>query len=539
MRLNLRRPAAVSRRWLAMGAMTLALVAIGLDATVLSLALPTLSKSLGASEAELQWFVTAYTLALAAAMLPVGLLGDRYGRKTVLLGGLALFGAMSVVCALSTTPTEFILARTILGVAGAATVVMSLSVVTVLFDEAERPRAMGIWAAGNFISMPIGPIVGGYVLAHAWWGWVFLMNVPVILIGLTAVAVFVPQSRSERRPGIDIPGVALSSAGLAFIMYGLVEAGDNGWSSASAIEFSLLGLITLAVFVGWQAWLTARPNGQPLIDLALFRSRSFSWGIVLAAAGILGMFGILFTLPQYLQGIVGLDAEGAGIRFLPVIFGMVVGAIPADRVAARIGPKITVAAGLAILSAGMFVGSGMTETSGDAFLAGWTFVVGLGAGLGLATAASVAMVELSAERSGVGAALLQAIVKLGPAFGATILGSVLNSTYQGRVAVGGLPGDVAETVRQSVFGGLAVAQQMGSSSLAESVRTSFVAGMDDASRAAGIIVAIAAVVALAVMPLRAKAASDSTAAADVADAADAERRATAGGGARPATSADA
>jgi predicted MFS family arabinose efflux permease len=395
----------------------------------------------------------------------------------------------------------------VLGVAGAGAVVMSLSVVTVLFDETERPRAMGVWAAGNFLALPLGPIVGGYILAHAWWGWVFLMNVPVIVLGLAAVTAFVPQSRSERRPGIDFLGIVLSSAGLAFVMYGLVEAGDNGWGSASAIEFSAIGLAALVAFVGWQAWQTARPNGQPLIDLTLFRSRSFSWGMVLTAAGIFGMFGVLFTLPQYLQAISGLDAQGSGLRFLPVIFGMVAGAIPADRVAARIGPKLTIAAGLAIITAGMYAGAQMTTTTGDGFIAAWTFVVGLGSGVGLATAASAAMVELSADRSGVGAALLQAVVKLGPAFGATILGSVLNATYQGHVAVAGLPAGAADAVRQSVFGGLAVAQQIGSPALAASVRAAFVSGMDDASRSAAIIAGIACVVALVVMPLRARVAA--------------------------------
>jgi MFS transporter, DHA2 family, multidrug resistance protein len=496
----------VSHRWLAMGAMTLALIAIGLDATVLNLALPTLSKSLGASESELQWFVTAYTLALAAAMLPAGLIGDRYGRRTVFLGALLVFGAMSVACALSQTPAEFIAARTVLGAAGAGAIVMSLSVVTVLFDEVERPRAMGIWAAGNFLSLPLGPIVGGYILAHAWWGWVFLMNVPVVVVGIVAVAAFVPQSRSARRPGIDLLGIALSSAGLALVMYGLVEAGDNGWANATAIAFFGIGVVGLIAFAVWEAWLTARPNGQPLIDLALFRSRSFSWGMLLTAAGIFGMFGVLFTLPQYLQAIAGVDAQGAGLRFLPAIAGMVLGAIPADRVAARLGPKLTIAAGLVTLGAGMYAGAQMTATSGDAFIAGWSFVVGFGSGLGLATAASAAMVELSAERSGVGAALLQTITKLGPAFGATILGSVLNAAYQGQVSVAGLPSQAASAVQQSVFGGLAVAQQIGSPALAASVRTAFVAGMDDASRTAAIIAFVAAAVALVVMPGRAPAA---------------------------------
>jgi DHA2 family multidrug resistance protein-like MFS transporter len=524
MRISTSPRARVSHRWLALGAIILALVAIGLDATVLSLALPTLSRALDASEAELQWFVTSYTLALAAAMLPSGLLGDRYGRRRVLLAALVLFGAMSIACAFSASPIEFIAARTVLGLAGAAAIVMSLSVITVMFDETERPRAMGVWAAGNFLSMPIGPIVGGYLLAHAWWGWVFLMNVPVIALGVVAVGIFVPDSRSDRRPAIDVPGVALSSAGMAALMYGFVEAGDSGWGSAAAIGFTIAGLATIGVFVAWEAWLTARPNGQPLIDLGLFRSPSFSWGVLLTAVGVFGLFGVLFTLPQYLQAIGGLDAEATGFRFLPVIFGMVVGALPADRIAAKIGPKLCVGSGLAIITAAMLLGAQMTATSGDGFIALWTFLVGFGSGMGLATAASMAMVELSAERSGVGAALLQAVVKLGPAFGATILGSVLNATYQGRVAVVGLPADAAETVRQSVFGGLAVAQQIGSSALADSVRASFVAGMDDATRAAAIIAGISTVVALIVMPLRAKAAA--TRSAEPAAGTDGPERAT-------------
>jgi MFS family permease len=206
----------------------------------------------------------------------------------------------------------------------------------------------------------------------------------------------------------------------------------------------------------------------------------------------------------------GLDAQGAGLRFLPAIAGMVLGAVSADRVAARLGPKIAVALGFGILSTGMFLGSAMSASTGDGYIAAWTFVVGAGAGLGLATAASTAVVELSAERSGVGAALLQTIIKLGPAFGATILGSVLNSTYQGQVAVAGLPAEAAAAVQQSVFGGIAVARQLGSPALLGSVQTAFVAGMDDAARAAAIVAAVAAVVALLVMPRRVAAPTETT-----------------------------
>jgi EmrB/QacA subfamily drug resistance transporter len=497
----------ISRRWLAMGSLTLALITIGLDQTVLSLALPTLAGALNASESQLQWFVTSYTLALAAAMLPAGLLGDRYGRKTVLVGAIVLFGAMSIACAYAPNADAFIAARTLLGVAGAALTVMSLAVVAVLFAESERARAMGIWAAGSFLALPLGPIVGGYVLAHFWWGWVFLMNVPVVLVGLAAVIAFVPQSRSEHRPSIDIIGVVLSSAGLATLMYGLVQAGDYGWGSSDAIIPSLVAIGVLAVFVLWEVWLTTRPNGQPLVDLALFRSRSFSVGVVLAGLGVFGMFGVLFALPQYLQAVMGVDVQGAGVRFMPMIAGLVVGAVPADRVAARIGPRITVALGFAILAAGMLAGSAMSVSSGDGYIAAFTFVVGAGAGLGLATAASAAMVEISAERSGVGGALVQAVVKLGPAFGASILGSVLNDTYQSHLSVAGLPASAASAAQSSVFGALAIAREVGSPALADSARAAFVAGMDDATRVAAVTALVAMAGALLLLPRRAPAPS--------------------------------
>ena len=490
------------RRWWALGAITLAVLAITLDVTVLTVALPTLAGALKASESELQWFVTAYTLALVAGMLPAGLIGDRYGRKAVMVGALVLFAAGSAGCAYAPGPGVFIAARVLLGLAGAALIVLALSIVTVLFDEAERPRAVGIWGAANFVGLPLGPILGGWILTHAWWGWIFLMNVPVALLGLVAVVALVPESRSAERPEIDVAGVLLSSAGLVALMYGVVEAGDNGWGSASAIVPAASGLLLLAAFVLWERRLTGRPGGQPLVDLALFRSRSFTWGVVLTAFGVFGLFGVLFALPQYFQAIMGLDAQGSGFRLLPVIAGLIVGAVPADRVASRLGARLTVAGGFAVVGAALAVGATLTATSGDAFIAAWTFVAGLGAGLGFATSASSALAELSAERSGVGAALLQAIIKLGPAFGATILGSALNSTYQGRVHLAGLPATAAAAVHDSVFGGIAVARQLGSPELLASVRTAFVSGVDDAVRLAAVVAAVGVVLALVFLPGR-------------------------------------
>ncbi len=491
-----------TRRWWALGAITLAVLAITLDVTVLTVALPTLAGALKASESELQWFVTAYTLALVAGMLPAGFIGDRYGRKAVMAGALVLFAAGSAGCAYAPGPEVFIIARVLLGLAGAALIVLALSIVTVLFDEAERPRAVGIWGAANFVGLPLGPILGGWILTNAWWGWIFLMNVPVALLGLVAVLALVPESRSAQRPRIDIGGVLLSSAGLVALMYGVVEAGDNGWGSASAIGPAAIGLLLLLGFGLWERRLGGRAGGQPLVDLTLFRSRSFTWGVVLTAFGVFGLFGVLFALPQYFQAIMNLDPQGSGLRLLPVIAGLIVGAVPADRVASRVGAKLTVAAGFAVVVAGLALGTAMQVTSSDAFIAAWTFVVGLGAGVGFATSASAALVELSAERSGVGSALLQAVVKLGPAFGATILGSALNSTYQGRVHLAGLPAAAAAAVHDSVFGGIVVARQLGSGELLTSVRTAFVAGVDDAVRLAAVVAAAGVVLALVFLPGR-------------------------------------
>jgi len=198
---------------LALAALTLGVLAVGLDVTVLSVALPTLAVGLQASESDLQWFSSGYALTLAAAMLPAGVLGDRFGRKRIALGALVLFGVGSVACAFSVNPAEFIAGRLVLGVAGAAIVVMALSVVTVLFSEEERPRAVGIWAAANFIALPIGPIFGGWLLTNFWWGWIFLMNVPVALLGIVAVLALVPESRSPERPAIDPVGMVRAKAG--------------------------------------------------------------------------------------------------------------------------------------------------------------------------------------------------------------------------------------------------------------------------------------------------------------------------------------
>ncbi len=467
-----------ARRWWALAAVSLGVLAVGLDGTVLTVALPTLAKSLHASESDLQWFTSGYFLVLAAAMLPAGLLGDRYGHKKVLSIAIALFGAGSVACAYSTSVGEFLAARVLLGLAGAGVIVMAISALTVLFAKEERPKAVGIWAAANFLSLPIGPILGGWMLSHFWWGWVFLINAPVAAIGVVALVTLVPESRADERPGFDLLGILLSVTGLVALTYGFIDAGEKGWSDATALIAMGVGVAGLAGFGAWERLLHRRAGGQPLLDLTLFRSASFTWGVILAAFAVLAMIGVLFTMPQYFQGVLGTNAMGSGLRLLPVILGLVLGAVPAERIVRVVGAKLVAATGFLLLGVGLMAGSTTGVGSSTPFIALWMGVAGIGLGLALSTSTSAALVELSEQRSGVGSAVLQAVNKVGGPFGTAILGSALSSIYLSHVALAGLSAAAASEVKQSVFAGVAVAEQLGSAPLLHSVRGAFTDGMD-------------------------------------------------------------
>ena len=258
-------------RWWALGALALSMLTIGLDTTVLTVALPTLAVDLGASTAELQWISTSYTLVLAAMLLPAGALGERYGYKRLLMLALLLFGASSVWCAYSGSAAALIMARSILGIGAALMIPLSMAVLPSIFpDAAERARALNIWVTSTAVGMPLGPIVGGWLLAHAWWGSIFLINVPLVIIGFAAVAAFIPQSKGSQSHSPDIVGVALSSAGLTSLTFGFIRAGLQSWSHMLVWLPIAAGVALLSAFAVWQ--MRCR---HPLVDLALFRRRRF------------------------------------------------------------------------------------------------------------------------------------------------------------------------------------------------------------------------------------------------------------------------
>ncbi|MGW0810960.1 DHA2 family efflux MFS transporter permease subunit [Nonomuraea sp. NPDC002799] len=480
--------------------LSLAILITGLDMTVLNLALPTLAAELGASIGQLQWIVNAYVLVEASLLLPIGLLGDRLGRKKVLLIALALFGVASLFAAYATSAGALITARAVLGLGAAALVPLPFAMVPVMFTEAERPKAIGLLTLITTVAFPLGPIVGGWLLSHFWWGSVFLINVPVVIVTLVTLILLMPESRSEHRPRIDFVGMLISSAGLAIVTFGVIQAGERGWGDPLALTVIVAGLLTLAAFVGWERRISRR--GQPLIELGLFRSASFTWGTILTITVFFAIFGLLFTLPQYFQEIQGTDPMGAGLRLLPVIGGLALGTLLAGFLARAIGSKFTVAAGFVLMAVGFVLAAMTGLDTGYGYVALWSVIIGAGFGVVITTAMDAALGELSAERSGVGSALIQAMQRVGSAFGVAILGSVLNGVYRNSVDVGGLPPAAAEAVKESLASGVAVAQEQGSAALLRSASAAFVDGMTTSFLLVGAVSLAGIVLAVVFLPHR-------------------------------------
>jgi len=316
------------------------------------------------------------------------------------------------------------------------------------------------------------------VLSHYWWGWVFLMNVPVVAIGLAAVTALVPESRASQAPGLDWAGIVTSCAGLGVLIYGFIAAGQDGWTSATALIAMAAGAAALAVFAGWELRLSRRPGGQPLVDLSLFRSARFTWGTILAAFGVFAMFGLLFAAPQFFQAVLGVNAMGSGLRLLPLIAGLALGAGLATLVIKWLTAKLTAALGFAVLAAGLVLGTATSAASSTAFIATWTAITGLGFGLNLVIVASAALAGMPKESAGVASGVMQAIQKAGAPLSAAVLGSVLASGYQSQLHLAGLPAATASAVRSSVFTGIAVANKLGSPALLDQVRSAFAHGID-------------------------------------------------------------
>ncbi|MCM3556548.1 MFS transporter [Janibacter melonis] len=483
------------RRWWALAALALAVLTLGFDITIMNVALPTIATELEVGTDSLQWMVNAYVLVIAGLMLTCGALGDRYGRKRLLLIGLGVFGISSAVAAGVDSAALVIAARGVMGMGAAIMMPVAFAVLAALFGPAERGKAVSLLVMGLGIGIPLGPIIGGYLLEHFWWGSIFLINVPIAIIGAIAIAVLLPESRdpSPRRP--DVLGAVLSTAGLTSLVYGVIEAPARGWSDPMTVGAITAGLAVLGAFVAWE--LRVR---DPMIDLHLFARPQFLWASIAGVLVTFGMLGLLFVVPQYLQFVAGHDALGTGIRLLPLIGGLVVGAPAGERLAARTGYRVPVSVGLAVLSAGVAIGAFTDLRSSYGFVAAWLATAGLGIGMALAPAMDAVLDALPTEQAGSGTAITMTLRQTGGALGVALLGSLLAEGYADRVNTVGLPVEVAAAARESIAGALAAATRLGEPALAASAHAAYRHGMTLVLTATAITAGLSAVLTALLLP---------------------------------------
>jgi DHA2 family multidrug resistance protein-like MFS transporter len=489
------------RRWWTLGVLSLSVVVIGMDNFILNLALPTLVRELQATASQLQWMVDAYVVVFAGLLLIMGALGDRFGRKLVLNLGLGVFVAASVVSAWAGSAGVLIAARSALGVGAAMIFPATLSIVTAIFPPAERGRAIGAWAGMAGLGVVLGPVVGGWLLEQFWWGSVFLINVPVVAVVLTAGWLLIPESKDPQATPLDPLGAVLSTAGIATLVFGLIEAPDNGWTGPVTLAAFGSAVVLLAGFVAWELH-----TPHPMLRMSFFGNPRFSAASIASTLAFFAVFGSLFVLTQHLQFVLGFTPLEAGIRVMPVAT-LVVGAPLGARVAERLGTKAAVTAGFAIAAVGLWLISSVNIGDSYAPIAWALGVLGFGMGLAMAPATEAIMGSLPTAKAGVGSAMNTTTRQVGGALGVAVLGSVLTSAYRDQLtpALAGLPGQAATLARDSVGAALGVASRLGPAGgeLAQAARGAFVDAMGAAALVGAAVALLGAVVALAFLPARA------------------------------------
>lgn len=487
-----------ARRWHALAVLSLSLVVIGMDNTILNVALPTLVRELGASNSDLQWIVDSYVLVFAGLLLTMGAVGDRFGRRRALGIGLVLFAAASATSAWAGSAEILIGTRAAMGIGGALIMPATLSIITAIFPPDERGRAIAMWAAMAGLGIIIGPVVGGWLLESFWWGSVFLINLVVIAVALAAGAVYVPESRDPDATPLDPIGAALSIGGLSLLVFAIIEGPDNGWTAGITLTAFAIAAVLLVAFVAWERHAT-----HPMLQTEFFRRPRFSAGAAAIATVFFALFGAIFLLTQHLQFALGYSALDAGIRITPIAT-LVLAAPSAARLAERIGAKLVVATGMTIVATSL----GWLSTVGlaDGYTpVGWSLaILGIGMGMTMAPATDAVMGALPLSKAGVGSAMNDTTRQVGGAVGVAVLGSILSSSYTTAIdpALTELPGPAATAASDSVGAALQIAKQAGPAGeqLAQAAREAFVVAMGDGMLVAAGMALFGALLTLVFLP---------------------------------------
>ena len=484
------------RRWWILTVLCSSLLVIVLDNSILNVAIPTIINDLRATNSQLQWIVDSYTLVFAGLLLTAGALGDKFGRRGALQLGFAIFGIGSILAAMSGTADQLVGTRALMGIGGAFIMPATLSIITNLFPPHERGRAIGVWAGVAGLGAALGPLTGGFLVEHFYWGSVFLVNVPIVVIGLVAGFVLIPNSKDPSAPKLDPIGAVLSIAALTALLFAIIEAPAEGWGDPTILATLATGVVLLVSFVFWE-----RHTDHPMLDVTFFANPRFSAASGSITVVFFAMFGSIFLLTQYFQFVLAYTPLQTGVRMLPFALTMMVVAPTSSRVVERIGTKVTVTAGMSLVTVGLLSMAMLQVDSSYVQVAVRLMVMAAGMGLTMAPATESVMGSLPLGKAGVGSAVNDTTRQVGGALGVAIIGSVLASVYGGRVGdflTGvGAPEAAIEGAASSLGGAEIVAGQAPAAQGAELMRVANQAFVD--AMHVGVIVAASATAVGAVM----------------------------------------
>jgi EmrB/QacA subfamily drug resistance transporter len=469
---------AEARRWWILLVLCFSLLVIVLDNSILNVAIPTIVRDLDATNSQLQWIVDAYTLVFAGLLLTAGSLGDRYGRRPALQLGFVVFGLGSILAALSGSADQLIATRAFMGIGGAFIMPATLSIITNVFPAQERGKAIGVWAATAGVGVALGPLTGGFLLEHFYWGSIFLVNVPIVVVGVIAGIFLIPDSRDPNPPRLDPVGAVLSIAGLSALLYAIIEGPSKGWTATSTLTFFVIGGLLTATFFVWEI-----RSDHPMLDLTFFKNPRFSVASGAIMVTFFAMFGSIFVLTQYFQFVLGFSPLQTGVRLLAFAIPMMILAPLSAKFVEYIGTKAVVVVGLSLVTTGLALSTSLTATS-SYFDVAWRMVImASGMALTMAPATTSIMGSLPLAKAGVGSAVNDTTRQIGGAVGVAVVGSVFASIYGSQVsdavAGKGLPPAAVEGAKDSLGFALGVADKIGGAAgdaFAAAARNAFVDG---------------------------------------------------------------
>lgn len=490
-------------RWRILGVLVLALLVTSIDHTIINVALPQMVGDLGATAAQLQWIVAAYTIVFAGLLLTAGSLGDRLGRRHALATGLFTFLVGSILSALAGSTTMLIVGRSVMGVGGALIMPTTLSILVNAFgDPRERAKAIAIWTAASGAGIALGPIVGGALMRSFAWGSVFWINVPLLALAFLGTLHLVPDSRDPHATRPDPVGAALSIVAISSLVYAIIEAPRSGWASTSTLVVFAVAAMTGGMFVRWEL-----RRGEPILDMRLFANRGFSAGSVALAMLFFAMAGTVFLQAQYLQFVLDYSPLAAGAALVPAALGMILGSGVGAHLAGQLGGRIAVTTGTLLAAGGVAVQAAFIDGASYAPTGAGLLLFGLGAGIAMPAATDLIMATLPPARAGVGSAVNDTVRELGGALGVAVIGSVAASTYasnvQGRLAgIEGVPDGVRAALSDNLGAALEVSRHLGADSalVTAAARDAFVSSMSSSLWVGFALAALAAAIAFVHLP---------------------------------------